>query len=676
MKWLWTLLIVLPASAQTFPVNNLTAGSINGAYYPARCGDTNAPSWCSGTTADAWIRAACSQLPPGGGTVNLAGLTGNITAPATCSTTAKQVVMLADNTTDLTITESDGGIPFPQDAASMFVGPGVGQCLFGGGIHLSSAANVTAIVGPAHVDGTQEDFTATGLCLWGNTGATVTKGLIYGNRNFTNTTISQNNLLECNNACVWVQDVGGQANIQGNWMNVTAGASGITGAGLVITSAVGQSSSIDVGFNTIEHANGGANYPEINVTSTSGYSNVSIHIHDGYVERGSGSPYTPDVSAISISDCFSCSVSHVSGGGTSGGTNFISVSQTSAGLTANVEIDNIVAGAWTNLLNDTINSVTYPLATTSILDHYTVSPGFSGNPCNPLGAIPGVPYLGQCWTLTSNYRQFIDAPTGVQEYAWLSDIATSVQSVGSDLLGGLGNFSTGSSTYGTDFTNTGCLSGQGLTCTYTRTNSTAPPGSTYSQEVQITANTDPSAGFDGIQYTPTVSFTAGQPYIANFWAKGDGTFTGTPTFILWNSGSPPLYCLTEVASSLTTTWTLYSAICIPTSSGSSYVAIAADTPAGATGTFWLGDFIFSPVTPLSSGELLSSVTPYGIGPTTPGNSAAVNPLPTCNAGTNGNQRTVSDATSPTYMGAYTSGGNITAAVICSYNGSSYAWLTH
>ena len=37
---------------------------------------------------------------------------------------------------------------------------------------------------------------------------------------------------------------------------------------------------------------------------------------------------------------------------------------------------------------------------------------------------------------------------------------------------------------------------------------------------------------------------------------------------------------------------------------------------------------------------------------------------------------VSDATSPTYMGAYASGGGITGAVICSYNGTTYSWLTH
>jgi hypothetical protein len=57
-------------------------------------------------------------------------------------------------------------------------------------------------------------------------------------------------------------------------------------------------------------------------------------------------------------------------------------------------------------------------------------------------------------------------------------------------------------------------------------------------------------------------------------------------------------------------------------------------------------------------------------------SAAGTPLPTCGAGINGELAVVSDATAPTYMGAYTSGGAITAAVICSYNGSVYAWKTH
>jgi hypothetical protein len=57
-------------------------------------------------------------------------------------------------------------------------------------------------------------------------------------------------------------------------------------------------------------------------------------------------------------------------------------------------------------------------------------------------------------------------------------------------------------------------------------------------------------------------------------------------------------------------------------------------------------------------------------------SAAGTALPTCAAGIKGMQAVVSDATVPLYMTAYTSGGGITTAVICSYNGTTYSWLTH
>lgn len=53
-------------------------------------------------------------------------------------------------------------------------------------------------------------------------------------------------------------------------------------------------------------------------------------------------------------------------------------------------------------------------------------------------------------------------------------------------------------------------------------------------------------------------------------------------------------------------------------------------------------------------------------------SAAGTPLPTCVAALKGQQTTVSDATSPTYLGTYVSGGAVTVPVIC--NGTS--WVTH
>lgn len=53
-------------------------------------------------------------------------------------------------------------------------------------------------------------------------------------------------------------------------------------------------------------------------------------------------------------------------------------------------------------------------------------------------------------------------------------------------------------------------------------------------------------------------------------------------------------------------------------------------------------------------------------------SAAGTALPTCAAGIKGQSAVVSDATTPTYLGTYASGGAVAAAVLC--NGTN--WVTH
>jgi hypothetical protein len=56
--------------------------------------------------------------------------------------------------------------------------------------------------------------------------------------------------------------------------------------------------------------------------------------------------------------------------------------------------------------------------------------------------------------------------------------------------------------------------------------------------------------------------------------------------------------------------------------------------------------------------------------------AASAPLPSCGATINGEQAVVSDALSPAYLAPYKGGGQMTAPVICSYNGRTYSWVTH
>lgn len=575
------ILDLTAASAVDSPALNaqsVASGNINGDLYPAQCANTPSPSWCSGTTADAWIRAACTAQSAGGN-VRLTGLTGTIAASVTCSTSSKHIDLYADNSTNLTITESDGGIAFPIDNTSSFTGPGYGQCLNGAGIHLSSSANVTAVVGPAHTDGSQENFAARGLCIYGATGATVSKGLIYGKANYVNTTIANNNLGVCNNACIWLENMGGSIEVYNDEMNVTDGAYGVDGSGIVIASTGSGtgciSNSIHIHGGNAEHANGGSSYSDIQILGNgAGALACSIHIDDMYTERNLSG--TPETNSISITDCWGCSVRDIQGGGGNGSAGaLIYVAQSASGRVEDLEIDHInsIFQPYANTINDTVQSVQIASSTYPYIASYPVNPGYVQPP-----ALPG----------------------------------TVIQSVTGDVMNGDGNFSTGSGTIGTNFGVTGC--NVSVACTLTRDNSTAPPGSTYSQKIQITANADSSGGYNGVQWTPTVSFVAGTNYSVTFWGKGDGTFPGFPTFLLWNSSTPVFYCTDSTITPFSTTWTLYAFTCTPSVSGTAYIAVAARTPTLSTGTFWLGNFIFAPVAQLSPGNLLTSVTPYGIGP--------------------------------------------------------------
>ena len=84
------------------------------------------------------------------------------------------------------------------------------------------------------------------------------------------------------------------------------------------------------------------------------------------------------------------------------------------------------------------------------------------------------------------------------------------------------------------------------------------------------------------------------------------------------------------------------------------------------------------LTPLHSIDFSAATSGFKVPYLIPGTifSAAGTALPTCAAALKGAETVVSDATTPTYMGAYASGGTITTAVICSFNGTTYAWLTH
>jgi hypothetical protein len=373
----------------------LYAPDINGVIFPAACGWSPSPTWCSGTTADAWIRAACSQLPDNGGTLDFTGLTGVLAASVPCSTPTKQVNFKADVTTNLIVTENDGGTTFPIDNSSTFVGPGKGQCVLGNGIHLDPTANVAGIVGNAHTDGTQEDFTAQGLCLWGATGATVTKGLIYASSVYTNTTVEGNNLQECNHNCILLENDGGQINVGDNEANVTDGnynvfgtpievwAHGVNGCGL---------SAVNIHGGNAEHANGGASNPEMWIHGDGAGALVcGVWVHDYYFEKNLAG--TPDTTGIRVSDCYGCKIENVQFGGGTGLGNIgdaINISQTALGRDQNIMVNQVtsVFNSYLNTINDTTpGGKVLAAVTNNFVSNYIAQPGYQILPPLPQNTI-------------------------------------------------------------------------------------------------------------------------------------------------------------------------------------------------------------------------------------------------------------------------------------------------
>lgn len=191
---------------------------------------------------------------------------------------------------------------------------------------------------------------------------------------------------------------------------------------------------------------------------------------------------------------------------------------------------------------------------------------------------------------------------------------TTLQTLQADVLGGLGTFANGNANYGTGFTESGCNQDGGLNvCTYTRTNSTAPPGLTYSQQIQMTVNTDPSRGFNGIITTSGYNYTAGTNYLVNMWAKSDGTFSGQPSFD-WTDFEGNSACSQISGTYLTTIWTYYAFSCTPTTTGNLPISFNVVPTLNSTGTYWIAGVAVAPIGPLTVGSLLSAITPYGIGP--------------------------------------------------------------
>jgi hypothetical protein len=228
------------------------------------------------------------------------------------------------------------------------------------------------------------------------------------------------------------------------------------------------------------------------------------------------------------------------------------------------------------------------------------------------------------------------------------------------------------------------------------------PGSTTSAVLGITGSASPAIG-ETFVWGIWAKAPSGQSILGqiNFFLNGFGTGAGW-SCASRSQGSLGVQQTSNIVSSPGIQgdgeWQFYSGVCkVYTAGGSATVRIlqVQVTSAISPITVYAPVILDIPTGTISDNEayeLANSLGSYPInalagdigmlpgqrlfGPTgiVPGllYSAAGTPLPTCNAANNGETKVVSDATSPSYMGAYTSGGAVTAAVICT--GS--AWKTH
>ena len=235
----------------------------------------------------------------------------------------------------------------------------------------------------------------------------------------------------------------------------------------------------------------------------------------------------------------------------------------------------------------------------------------------------------------------------------------------------------------------------------TQASSNTSQGSFYGQVVANTVTAGPITAQGGIQdygniVSNVVPAPVFQPVVLYSSSTGghmsDGTYCYTAYATGANGGTTPAtteLCKT-IADGLSTNYiygyvklvagaATYS-VCGRTTGSELFMQTLTPTPylPGTISTMFTDDGTITP-----SGSCPTTTSVNGTGGYVQGNgfqplmlySAAGVPLPTCASGIKGRTLTVSDATTPTYMGGYASGGGITTEVICSYNGSTYVWLT-
>lgn len=177
-KQLTLAAILLISSIAAFGQGSITPCKINN----IRIVDSaNSCSW-SGTTLDAWISAAISDLPTSGGTIDARGLGATSqtwAAPVTIGSLTKGVTIMFDRMTKITFTSTGGGCQIKLEGGSALLGEGYNQPLSGQGAgwFVSNGASVSNIICLDN-QSAGAGFTIQGITINGNSSPTISDAIV------------------------------------------------------------------------------------------------------------------------------------------------------------------------------------------------------------------------------------------------------------------------------------------------------------------------------------------------------------------------------------------------------------------------------------------------------------------------------------------------------------------
>ena len=675
---------------------------------------------------------AASQLPSAGGTIDATALgTANytVTTQLTALNNANQAVTLLLNSgTTFTInTAFSGTLSSSPSFCAVPIGPAsqpsggssiivLGRTSLIGNFLVGPSARVWDLICNGSFTGSQQSLRIDGMSVMGNSSATVMGALIHLQGLFAGTSVSNSSTFHCYTQCVEIDAANGSVNTLSSDLvfdndNFADGSTGVTYPGsLVKLDALTSSGALsNVFFIGGQIQLNGPSNPLLVINGRGGVQTTGIAFFGTDFETAAAttSIYNANVDPIQLTDVSNVFFSNLHQVGITNTTyqqNLVDIFGTVQNAQFGIQINQPEAytGDFTCLIKNNVEGTCEPGYPTGFGDNVAanyiygqVSPQIRQTN-QPAPTSTGVCVQGSVWinssdTTAGSFKVCQGAP-GSQVYTTIGGSGTtSFQVGGTPVISGTtinfqagtgitiqnlsaGNIlitATGSSTPAfsaiTGATNTTAAMVCGSGCSIGASGSGT-----------IAATSVPWAGITGIPTATSSVLGISRPDNTTLQVS-TGVFSlvspGSSTLLGFNSGgtytgftlgaglgfSGSTLVNTSTANTVSASM---SGACLPVQTAAHSIGCSLFVDNGTQGSY----------TGVAGFGVTGGTGPSLYTPLRPGN-AGTNPLTTCNSSTVNAQSVVNDASAtPTYYGAYTGGGSQTAPVICSYNGSSYAWV--